>query len=136
MVRDIVRDIFFLSQTCEDADASDIETAQDLIDTLEANRESCVGLAANMIGVRKRIIVFFDLGVAHVMLNPELLSCSEPYEAEEGCLSLEGRRKTKRNGKIKVKYLDQKLKPMIKTYTGFTAQIIQHELDHCNGVLI
>ena len=110
--------------------------AQDLLDTLEANREGCVGLAANMIGVLKNIIVFDHDGTAKVMLNPEIVKCAGQYETEEGCLSLTGVRKTKRFKSIKVRYQNLQLQTRIKTYTGWTAQIIQHEIDHCNGVLI
>ena len=118
------------------ADESDIQTALDLLDTLKANAEHCVGMAANMIGVSKRVIVFNDNGVYTVMFNPEIIKCSGAYEAEEGCLSLSGTRKAKRYRSIKVKFENEKLQPRVKTYTGFTAQIIQHEIDHCNGILI
>ena len=111
--------------------------AQDLLDTLAFHRESCVGMAANMIGVTKRIIVFDDGGKLSIMLNPEILAASGPYEAEESCLSLlGGPRKAMRYEKIKVRYQNMQLQTRIKTFTGFTAQIIQHEVDHCNGVLI
>ena len=110
--------------------------AQDLLDTLEAHRHSCVGMAANMIGELKRIIVFDDGGSHVAMLNPEIISCAGTYEAEEGCLSLSGTRSATRYRTIKVSYQDLAMKPRVKTFTGFTAQIIQHEIDHCNGVLI
>ena len=114
----------------------DLPVAQDLRDTLAAHRDGCVGMAANMIGVAKRIIIFDDNGSATVMFNPEIVKCSGPYEAEEGCLSLPGTRKAKRYRSIKVQYRNEKFETRLKTYTGFTAQIIQHEIDHCNGVLI
>ena len=141
MVKDLIHDPLFLAGKSSDADISDIQTANDLLDTLKAHRETCVGMAANMIGVRKRIIAFADDSGKNVeytlMLNPELISRSEPYGTEEGCLSLLGDpRKFTRYNKIKVKYVDLAMKPKIKTYIGFTAQIIQHEIDHCAGVLI
>ena len=141
MVKDLIHDPLFLAGKSSDADISDIQTANDLLDTLKTHRETCVGMAANMIGVRKRIIAFVDDSGKHeeytLMLNPELISRSEPYETAEGCLSLLGDpRKCTRYKKIKVKYVDLAMKPKIKTYTGFTAQIIQHEIDHCAGVLI
>ena len=136
MVKDIVRDPIFLAQKSSPATESDLQTAQDLLDTLEAHRDGCVGMAANMIGVSKRIIVFDNEGTAMLMLNPEIMKQSEPYETEEGCLSLSGRRNTKRYKKIKVKYQTTEFQTRIKTFTGWTAQIIQHEIDHCNGILI
>ncbi len=114
----------------------DLQTAKDLLDTLTANREACVGMAANMIGVKKRIIVFDNNGVLMTMLNPEIVKCSGEYETEEGCLSLSGVRKTKRYQLITVKFQDAKLKWQEQSFFGWTAQIIQHEVDHCNGVLI
>jgi len=136
MVRDIVRDPIFLAQKSATATERDLQTAQDLLDTLEAHRDGCVGMAANMIGVSKRIIVFDNEGTAMLMLNPEIIKQSEAYEAEEGCLSLSGRRSTKRYKKIKVRYQNTEFQTRIKTFSGWTAQIIQHEIDHCNGILI
>ena len=114
----------------------DLATADDLIDTLKAHAEGCVGMAANMIGVKKNIIVFTDEGNYTVMFNPQIIKCSGPYEAEEGCLSLEGTRKAKRYKSIKVQFQNREFQMRIKTYTGWTAQIIQHEIDHCNGIVI
>ncbi len=137
MVREIVHDTFFLAQKSEKAGAEDLQTARDLLDTLAAHRESCVGMAANMIGVLKQIIVFDCDGTDMVMLNPEIVRTSEPYETEEGCLSLlGGPRKTSRFRKIKVRYQTMDLQVRLKTFTGWTAQIIQHEIDHCGGILI
>ena len=121
----------------EAATKADLDTARDLLDTLKANRENCVGMAANMIGVRKRIIVFDNEGEYMTMLNPEIIKKDKPYDTEEGCLSLlGGPRKTKRYGKIRVQYQTADFKVHSKTFEGFTAQIIQHEIDHCNGILI
>ncbi len=136
MVRDICRDVILLSQKSAPATADDLGTAQDLIDTLDANRDRCVGMAANMIGSAKRIIVFDDNGKTAVMLNPEIINAVGPYETEEGCLSLTGVRKTRRWQKIKVKYQTLDFKDRIKTYSGWTAQIIQHETDHLSGIII
>ena len=136
MIKAIVKDPIFLAQKSAPATATDLPVAQDLRDTLEAHRDGCVGMAANMIGVRKRIIIFDDGGGATVMFNPEIVKRSGPYEAEEGCLSLPGTRKTKRYRSIKLRYQNEALKTRLKTYIGYTAQIIQHELDHCGGVLI
>ena len=136
MVKPITKDPIFLAQKSAPATILDLPVAQDLKDTLEAHREGCVGMAANMIGVSKRIIVFDDHGSATVMFNPEIDKCSGAYEAEEGCLSLSGVRKTRRWRQIKVQYQNERFETRLKTYTGFTAQIIQHEIDHCNGVLI
>ena len=137
MVRPIVHDPVLLARPSEPATKEDLQTAQDLLDTLFANREACVGMAANMIGVYKRIIAFDNEGIYMVMLNPVILKQSEEYETEEGCLSLlGGPRKTKRYRKIKVQYQTEQLQTRIKTFTGWTAQIIQHEIDHCNGILI
>ena len=136
MIRPIVRDVFFLSQKSEPATQGDLAVDRDLRDTLQANRERCVGMAANMIGVRKRVIIV-SLGFADtVMYNPILRSKDTPYETEEGCLSLVGRRITKRYKSIKVKYQNAEFQIRFKTFTGWTAQIIQHEIDHCNGILI
>ncbi len=136
MVKDICKDVFFLKQVSEAADSSDAQTANDLVDTLNAHREECVGMAANMIGVSKRIIVFSDAGVPVVMVNPVIIKKSGEYETEEGCLSLTGVRKVKRYRSIKVEYEDGNFKKRIKTFEGFTAQIIQHEVDHCDGVIV
>ena len=136
MIKPITKDPIFLAQKSVPATILDLPVAQDLKDTLEAHREGCVGMAANMIGVSKRIIVFDDHGSATVMFNPEIVKCSGAYEAEEGCLSLSGVRKTRRWRQIKVQYQNERFETRLKTYTGFTAQIIQHEIDHCNGVLI
>ena len=136
MIRDICKDEAFLSQRAETAAAEDLGTAQDLLDTLAAHREGCVGMAANMIGVNKRIIVFDDDGKYQVMFNPVIVKRDRPYEAEEGCLSLTGRRKTKRFQTIKVQWQNEKFQTRRKTFTGWTAEIIQHEIDHCEGVLI
>lgn len=121
----------------ETATAADGEVAQDLLDTFNAHKESCVGMAANMIGVRKRIIVFDNKGKLMTMFNPEIVIAAGPFETEEGCLSLLGEpRKVKRYKMIKVRYQTSELATRMKTFTGWTAQIIQHEIDHCNGVLI
>jgi peptide deformylase len=136
MIKPITKDPIFLAQKSAPATILDLPVAQDLKDTLEAHREGCVGMAANMIGVNKRIIIFDDHGSATVMFNPELVKCSGAYETEEGCLSLSGVRKTRRWRQIKVQYQNERFETRLKTYTGFTAQIIQHEIDHCNGVLI
>lgn len=136
MVKEIVHDTFFLQIKSQPAAKEDLQTAVDLRETLAAHTEECVGMAANMIGVSKRIIVFNDNGTIEVMLNPEIISCKEPYEAEEGCLSLTGVRKTKRFKSIKVRYQNEQMQVRLKTYSGWTAQIIQHEIDHCNGILI
>lgn len=136
MIRDICRDETFLAQRAERAGLEDLETARDLLDTLAAHKEGCVGMAANMIGVNKRIIAFDNEGEYMVMLNPVIVKQSGPYETEEGCLSLTGRRKTKRFQTIKVQWQNEKFQPRIKTFSGWTAEIIQHELDHCDGILI
>lgn len=136
MIREICRDEEFLSRQSEPAGPEDLEVAQDLLDTLAANKERCVGMAANMIGVSKRIIAFDNGGQYLVLFNPELVKCAAPYETEEGCLSLPGTRKTKRYRSIKVRYQNEQFQTRFKTFTGWTAQIIQHEIDHCNGVLI
>lgn len=137
MVKELVHDPILLAMKSETAAKDDLQTAQDLMDTLSAHKDSCVGMAANMIGVRKRIIVFDNGGEFMTMLNPEILKRSEPYETEEGCLSLlGGPRKCKRYKSVKVKWQTVDFQTRIKTFTGFTAQIIQHEIDHCDGVLI
>ena len=136
MIRDICKDEAFLARKAEPATVDDLGTAQDLLDTLAAHKEGCVGMAANMIGVNKRIIVFDDDGKYQVMFNPVIVKRDRPYEAEEGCLSLTGRRKAKRFQTIKVQWQNEKFQPRLKTFTGWTAEIIQHEIDHCEGVLI
>ena len=137
MVCELVHDPIFLGRKSDPAGEEDLQTAWNLLDTLEAHRETCVGMAANMIGVLKRIIAFDNGGMPMVMLNPEIVKQSGEYETEEGCLSLlGGPRKTRRFEKIKVRYQTMELEVRLKTFTGWTAQIIQHEIDHCNGVLI
>ena len=136
MIREIMKDTFFLAQPSIPATAEDIQIANDLLETLVAHKEGCVGMAANMIGVSTRIIAFENDGGYMVMFNPEIVKCSEPFEAEESCLSLVGSRKTKRYKSIKVQYQNEKFQTRLKTFTGWTAQIIQHEIDHCNGILI
>ena len=137
MVRELVHDPILLSRVSESAVKEDWVIAQDLLETLISHEKECVGMAANMIGVYKRIIAFNNEGKYEVMLNPEIVKASGEFETEEGCLSLlGGPRKTKRFQKIKVQYQTMDLKVRLKTYQGFTAQIIQHEIDHCNGVLI
>ena len=136
MVQEIMRDETFLSQKAEPATLEDLPAAQDLLDTLTARKDGCVGMAANMIGVNKRIIAFDNEGKYMVMLNPEIIKKSGPYEAEEGCLSLTGTRKARRWQSIKVQYQNEQFQTRFKTFTGWTAQIIQHEIDHCEGVLI
>lgn len=137
MVRELVHDPILLARKSELAGERDLETAQDLLDTLVAHKDGCVGMAANMIGVCKRIIVFDNEGSYMVMLNPKILKASGEYETEEGCLSLlGGPRKTKRYQKIKVEYQNLQMQKRIKSFSGWTAQIIQHEVDHCEGILI
>ena len=136
MIKPIIRDVIFLAQKSVPATPDDIGIAQDLRDTLTANADRCVGMAANMIGVSKRIIIFDNDGEYMVMFNPELLKFSTPYETEEGCLSLDGVRKTKRYKTIKMKYQNEAFQTRIKNFTGWTAQIIQHELDHLDGIII
>ena len=137
MVRELMHDPLFLGKKSQPATAEDLEVARDLLDTLDAHRETCVGMAANMIGFTKRIIAFYDRGKLEVMFNPEIVKASGEYEAEEGCLSLlGGPRKTKRFQKIKVQYQTADFQVRLKSYEGWTAQIIQHEIDHCNGILI
>lgn len=136
MVQEIMRDEVFLSQKAEPATPEDLPIAQDLLDTLAAHKDGCVGMAANMIGVNTRIIVFDNEGRYMVMFNPEIIKKSGAYEAEEGCLSLSGIRKARRWKNIKVQYQNEKFQTRFKTFAGWTAQIIQHEIDHCEGVLI
>ena len=136
MIREICKDEAFLAQKAEPAAADDLVVAQDLLDTLTAHKDGCVGMAANMIGVNKRIIAFDNEGEYMVMFNSVIVKQSGPYEAEEGCLSLTGTRKTKRFQTIKVQWQNEKFQTRIKTFTGWTAEIIQHEIDHCEGILI
>lgn len=141
MIKELMHDPIFLAGRSEVATKDDLQVAQDLLDTLMSHKESCVGMAANMIGVRKCIIAFFDESgrtpAYTVMLNPELVKYDGAYDAEEGCLSLLGApRKCRRYKTIKVRYQTLELQTRIKSFTGWTAQIIQHEIDHCNGILI
>lgn len=136
MERNIIRDTFFLRQKSLPASRDDLQTAQDLLDTFEANKDRCVGLAANMTGVLRRILVLDNEGTPLVMLNPEIISRAESYSTEEGCLSLDGTRPVTRWRKIKVRWQDTGLRTRIKTFTDFPAQIIQHEMDHFEGILI
>lgn len=136
MVREIMRDPIFLARKSVAATAADVDVAQDLLDTLAAHKDGCVGMAANMIGVSKRIIAFENEGGYMVMFNPEIVKCSQLYETQEGCLSLPGTRPARRYKSIKVKYQNEKMQVRLKTFTDWTAQIIQHELDHLEGILI
>ena len=136
MVRPIVQDPLFLAGKSEMAAKDDLPVAMDLIDTLKANLDRCVGLAANMIGQRKRIIAICNGPIIVAMLNPRILSKSGEYDTEEGCLSLPGVRKTKRYKTIRISWTDMAMKNHVDTLTGFTAQIVQHEIDHCDGILI
>ena len=137
MVREIVHDPFFLGRKSEPATSDDIKTAEDLLDTLAANKETCVGMAANMIGVLRRVIVFDNDGEYMTMFDPEIIKADKPYDTTEGCLSLIGEpRPVKRCKSIKVRWKNEKFETRIKTFTGRPAQIIQHEIDHCNGILI
>ena len=141
MVKELMHDPIFLAGKSEIATKEDLQTAQDLLETLMAHKESCVGMAANMIGVRKRIIAFLDEGgrtpVYTVMFNPEIIKKDGAYDTEESCLSLlGGPRKCKRYKSVKVRYQTVGMQTRVKNYTGWTAQIIQHEIDHCNGELI
>ena len=141
MIKNLIHDPMLLAIKAEDATADDIQVAQDLLDTLVFHKQTCVGMAANMIGVQKRIIAFVDDSDKRptyaVMFNPEIIKQEGGYDAEESCLSLlGGPRACKRYKKIKVKYQNEKMQTRTKVYTGWTAQIIQHEIDHCNGILI
>ena len=137
MLKQIVKDVMFLSQKSVDATKEDLHIGQDLLDTLANHREGCVGMAANMIGYLKNIIIIDHDGEDLVMYNPKITKTfGNVYETEEGCLSLDGVRPTKRYPKIKVQWLDASWKVKIKTFEGFSAQIIQHEIDHCNGIII
>ena len=137
MVKELMHDPIFLARKSEAATKDDLSVAQDLLDTLTTHKDGCVGMAANMIGVTKRIIVFDNEGEYMTMLNPEIIKAEGYYETEEGCLSLlGGPRKTGRYQKIKVRYQNLQLQTRLKTFTGWPAQIIQHEVDQCNGILI
>ena len=136
MIREICRDETFLSQKAEPAAPEDLQTGADLLETLEYHKEGCVGMAANMIGVKKRIIAFDNEGQYMVMFNPEIIKKSGPYDTEEGCLSLTGVRPARRWRSIKVRWQNENFQERLKTFSGWTAQIIQHEMDHCEGILI
>ena len=136
MVKPIVRDMIFLGQKSETATKADAQVAIDLQDTLVAHRAGCVGMAANMIGYKKRTIIV-SMGIVNlVMNNPVIISKSGEYEAEEGCLSLEGTSKTTRYKDIEVEYEDTSFKKQKQKFTGFPAQIVQHEMDHLEGIII
>ena len=136
MIREICKDETFLAQKAAPATAADLGVAQDLMETLIAHKDGCVGMAANMIGVNKCIIAFENDGEYMVMFNPVIVKQSGAYETDEGCLSLTGMRKTKRHKVIKVQWQNEKFQTRLKTFTGWTAEIIQHEIDHCEGILI
>ena len=136
MVCEICKDTVFLAQKAAPATAEDLGAAQDLLDTLIAHKNGCVGMAANMIGVCKRIIAFDNEGTYMVMFNPVIVKKSGPYDTEEGCLSLTGTRKAKRFQTVKVQWQNEKFQTRLKTFTGWTAEIIQHEIDHCEGIVI
>ena len=136
MIRGIVHDPVFLAQPSAEADEGDIHIAEDLIDTLRANLHCCVGMAANMIGERKRIIAITKGPMVIAMMNPRIISRTGEYETEEGCLSLEGKKKTRRWKRIRVQWQDICMQEHIEILEGFQAQIVQHEIDHCNGILI
>ena len=136
MIREIMRDTAFLAQKAEAAAPADLQVAEDLLETLTAHRDGCVGMAANMIGVNKRIIAFDCEGEYMLMFNPEIIRKSEPYKTEERCLSLSGAREAKRWRSIKVQYQNEKFQVRLKSFTGWTAQIIQHEIDHCEGIVV
>lgn len=136
MIRELCKDVIFLAQKSRPATPEDLPVAADLLDTLKHHKDGCVGMAANMIGVSKRIIAFDNDGSYLVMFNPEILGKSGPYETEEGCLSLTGVRPVRRWKTIKVRWQNEKFQTRIKTFTGWTAEIIQHEVDHCEGIII
>ena len=136
MIKQVVKDVLFLGQKSEHATKEDIEVIDDLVDTLRANLDDCVGMAANMIGVKKRILVFSLGNIIVPMVNPVIVKKENKYETEESCLSLNGFRKTTRYEKIEVEYLDRNFKKHRDTFKGFTAQIIQHEIDHFEGIII
>ena len=136
MIRPIMRDPLFLGRKSAPATEADRQIMTDLLDTLRANLDKCVGMAANMIGEHKRVIVFCNGPLQMIMVNPRITAKSGPYDAEEGCLSLAGVRKTRRYQRITVEYQDQLFQPRTGSFACFTAQIIQHEIDHCDGILI
>lgn len=136
MIREICKDVIFLARKAEPATPEDLSVAADLLETLEHHKDGCVGMAANMIGVNKRIIAFDNEGEYMVMFNPQILRRSGPYDTEEGCLSLTGVRPVKRWKTIKVQWQNEKFQQRIKNFTGWTAEIIQHEIDHCEGIII
>ncbi len=136
MIKPICKDTITLSKKSVPATKADMSVVEDLLNTLKANSEHCVGMAANMIGVNKRIIAFSVGAIDIPMINPVIVKCDDPYEAEEGCLSLNGIRKTTRYRSIDVEFLDRNFEKQKQAFTGFPAQIIQHEVDHCNGILI
>ena len=136
MIRDICKDENFLARRGETAVPADLGIAQDLLDTLRVHKDGCVGMAANMIGVNKRIIAFDNEGTYTLMFNPVIIKHAGPYEAEEGCLSLTGTRKARRYQTIKVRWQNEAFQTWLKTFTGWTAEIIQHEIDHCDGIII
>ena len=137
MVKELMHDPIFLARRSTPATAEDLQTAQDLLDTLRFHRETCVGMAANMIGAARRIIAFYDGDSLQVMFNPEIIKTAGEYRTEESCLSLlGGPRRARRFQKIKVRYQTAEFQTRLKSFEGFTAQIIQHEIDHCNGILI
>ena len=136
MIREICKDETFLARRGETALPADLGIAQDLLDTLMAHKDGCVGMAANMIGVNKRIIAFDNKGTYTLMFNPVIVKHAGPYEVEEGCLSLTGTRKARRYQTIKVRWQNEAFQTRLKTFTGWTAEIIQHEIDHCDGIII
>ena len=136
MIRDICKDEALLARNAEPATPEDIPIAADLLETLKHHKDGCVGMAANMIGINRRIIAFDNEGTYKVMFNPEIIKKSQPYDTEEGCLSLEGTRPARRWRSIKVRWQNEKFQERLKTFTGWTAQIIQHEIDHCEGIII
>ncbi len=136
MIRDICKDEAFLARKAEMATPDDMQLAADLLETLEHHKDGCVGMAANMIGVNKRIIAFDNEGEYMLMFNPEIVKKSGPYEAEEGCLSLTGPRRVRRWKTIKVRWQNERFQERAKTFTGWTAEKIQHEIDHCEGIII
>lgn len=136
MIRPIVKDELLLRKPSEIATQHDLMVAKDLLDTFKAHADECAGMAANMIGIRKRIIIFDDGGKATIMLNPEIIGTFGEYETREGCLSLEGQRMAVRYRRVRVRYQDLKMTERTKSYSGFTAQVVQHEIDHCDGIVI
>ena len=136
MIRPVVKNELALRAPSSPATVADRSVGQDLLDTLRFHSHECVGMAANMIGVAKRIIVFDDAGTHRLMYNPEITAKSEPYQTEEGCLSLSGRRPATRYRRIEVTFRDERFASRTETFEGWTAQIIQHEIDHCNGIVI